>query len=73
MYLTFQNHIPIIVFLLYSLGRGIMSAIETPVRQAVLPDLTQRLTTTNSIVSLIYNKYMSFDWTCVSWFYYGSL
>lgn len=48
--LTFQNpQLPIIVFLLYSLGRGIMSAIETPVRQAVLPDLTQRLTTTQTV------------------------
>ncbi|MGW8046064.1 MFS transporter [Staphylococcus shinii] len=48
--LTFQNpQLPIIVFLLYSLGRGIMSAIETPVRQAVLPDLTQRLTTTQAV------------------------
>ncbi|KRG08043.1 MFS transporter [Staphylococcus sp. NAM3COL9] len=48
--LTFQSEqLPIIVFLLYSLGRGIMSAIETPVRQAVLPDLTHRLTTTQTV------------------------
>ncbi|PTI70011.1 MFS transporter [Staphylococcus succinus] len=48
--LTFQSkQLPIIIFLLYALGRGIMSAIETPVRQAVLPDLTQRLTTTQTV------------------------
>ena len=48
--LIFQEwDIPIVVFLLYSLGRGIMSAIETPVRQSVLPDLTKRLTTTQVV------------------------
>lgn len=48
--LTFQHaKLPIVVFLIYALGRGIMSAIETPVRQAVLPDLTQRLTTTQAV------------------------
>lgn len=48
--LTFQSKkLPIIVFLIYALGRGIMSAIETPVRQAVLPDLTDRLTTTQAV------------------------
>lgn len=48
--LTFQSkQLPIIIFLLYALGRGIMSAIETPVRQAVLPDLTHRLTTTQAV------------------------
>ncbi|PHK50170.1 MFS transporter [Staphylococcus edaphicus] len=48
--LTFQvPKLPIIVFLIYALGRGIMSAIETPVRQAVLPDLTEKLTTTQTV------------------------
>lgn len=48
--LTFQHaKLTIVVFLIYALGRGIMSAIETPVRQAVLPDLTQRLTTTQAV------------------------
>src|SRR5699024_5506185 len=48
--LIFQDwDIPIVVFLLYSLGRGMMSAIETPVRQSVLPDLSKRLTTTQVV------------------------
>ncbi|MEQ7791750.1 MFS transporter [Staphylococcus nepalensis] len=49
-FLIFLNgELPIIVFLLYSLGRGVMGAIETPVRQSVLPDLTERLTTTQAV------------------------
>src|SRR5699024_2617924 len=48
--LIFQDwDIPIVVFLLYSLGRGMMSAIETQVRQSVLPDLSKRLTTTQVV------------------------
>src|SRR5699024_12383795 len=49
-FLMFQEcDIPIVVFLLYSVGRGMMSAIETPVRQSVLPDLSKRLTTTQLV------------------------
>ncbi|WP_251942586.1 MULTISPECIES: MFS transporter [Staphylococcus] len=44
-----NNNLPIAIFLIYSLGRGIISAVETPVRQAVLPDLTERLSTTQAV------------------------
>lgn len=48
--LTFQStKLPIIVFLCYALGRGILSAVETPVRQAVLPDISDKLTTTQAV------------------------
>lgn len=43
------DKLPIIVFLIYSLGRGILSAIETPVRQAALPNLSIKLSTTQAV------------------------
>lgn len=49
--------ISIIVILLYSLGRGVLSALETPVRHAILPDLKTTLTVTQRVSyhSLIIN------------------
>lgn len=39
-----MNDIPMLYLYIYACLRGCMSAIETPVRQAVLPDLSERLT-----------------------------
>ncbi|MDT3960148.1 MFS transporter [Staphylococcus kloosii] len=41
--------LPIIIFLIYSLGRGILSAIETPIRQSALPNLSSKLSTTQAV------------------------
>lgn len=41
--------LPIAVFVVYSLGRGILSAVETPVRQAVLPDISDKLSIAQAV------------------------
>ena len=48
--------LPIAVFVVYSLGRGILSAVETPVRQAVLPDISDKLSIAQAVsyLSLIH-------------------
>lgn len=43
------NSIPIFIILLYATFRGILSAVETPVRQAVLPDLSSKISTTQAV------------------------
>ncbi|MBF7016503.1 MFS transporter [Staphylococcus durrellii] len=43
------DKLPIIIFLIYSLGRGILSAVETPIRQAALPNLSSKLSTTQAV------------------------
>ena len=48
--LTFTiDSIPIAVILVYATLRGILSAVETPVRQAVLPDLSDKISTTQAV------------------------
>lgn len=48
--LTFTiDSIPIAVILIYASLRGILSAVETPVRQAVLPDLSDKISTTQAV------------------------
>ena len=48
--LTFiLESIPIAVILIYASLRGILSAVETPVRQAVLPDLSDKISTTQTV------------------------
>ncbi|UXR69203.1 MULTISPECIES: MFS transporter [unclassified Staphylococcus] len=43
------GHVPMYCLYLYALLRGCMSAIETPVRQAVLPDLSERLSISKAV------------------------
>ncbi|MBF7020511.1 MFS transporter [Staphylococcus sp. 18_1_E_LY] len=43
------DKLPIIIFLIYSLGRGILSAVETPIRQSALPNLSSKLSTTQAV------------------------
>lgn len=48
--LTFiTDSIPITIILIYATLRGILSAVETPVRQAVLPDLSKKMSTTQAV------------------------
>ncbi|HHU6750224.1 TPA: MFS transporter [Staphylococcus pseudintermedius] len=44
-----MNEIPIHYLYIYACLRGCMSAIETPVRQAVLPDISERLTVSKAV------------------------
>ncbi|HEC2224192.1 TPA: MFS transporter [Staphylococcus delphini] len=44
-----MNDIPMLYLYIYACLRGCMSAIETPVRQAVLPDLSERLTVSKAV------------------------
>ncbi|CDR51367.1 MFS transporter [Staphylococcus schweitzeri] len=41
--------VPIIVIIIYATLRGILSAIETPLRQAILPDLSEKMSTTQAV------------------------
>lgn len=41
--------IPIIVIIVYATLRGVLSAVETPLRQAILPDLSEKLSTTQAV------------------------
>ena len=43
------THVSIIVILIYATLRGMLNAIETPVRQALLPDLSKRLSTSQAV------------------------
>ncbi|VED31263.1 transporter [Staphylococcus warneri] len=43
------NQIPVYIVLIYATLRGMLSAVETPVRQAVLPDLSDKITTTQAV------------------------
>lgn len=45
----FMNDIPMHYLYIYACLRGCMSAIETPVRQAVLPDISERLTVSKAV------------------------
>ncbi|HDK5678223.1 TPA: MFS transporter [Staphylococcus pseudintermedius] len=45
----FMNDIPMFYLYIYACLRGCMSAIETPVRQAVLPDISERLTVSKAV------------------------
>lgn len=45
----FMNDIPMLYLYLYACLRGCMSAIETPVRQAVLPDISGRLSVSKAV------------------------
>ena len=42
-------HVSIIVILIYATLRGMLNAVETPVRQALLPDLSKRLSTSQAV------------------------
>lgn len=44
-----MNQIPMPYLYIYACLRGCMSAIETPVRQAVLPDISERLTVSKAV------------------------
>ncbi|QLK86569.1 MFS transporter [Staphylococcus sp. 17KM0847] len=44
-----MGEVPMYYLYIYALLRGCMSAIETPVRQAVLPDLSHRLTMSQAV------------------------
>ncbi|PCF45424.1 MFS transporter [Staphylococcus delphini] len=44
-----MNDIPMLYLYIYACLRGCMSAIETPVRQAVLPDISERLTVSKAV------------------------
>lgn len=41
--------IPISVIIIYATLRGILSAVETPLRQAILPDLSDKISTTQAV------------------------
>lgn len=41
--------ISIVIILIYATLRGILNAVETPVRQALLPDLSERLNTSQAV------------------------
>ncbi len=41
--------VPIIVIIIYAILRGILSAVETPLRQAILPDLSDKMSTTQAV------------------------
>ncbi|QHW37584.1 MFS transporter [Staphylococcus ursi] len=45
----FMNEIPMLYLYIYACLRGCMSAVETPVRQAVLPDISERLTVSKAV------------------------
>ncbi|EGQ2723972.1 MFS transporter [Staphylococcus pseudintermedius] len=45
----FMNDIPMLYLYIYACLRGCMSAIETPVRQAVLPDISERLSVSKTV------------------------
>ncbi|BGE81844.1 MFS transporter [Staphylococcus petrasii] len=44
-----MSNISIIVILIYATLRGMLNAVETPVRQAVLPDLSERLNKSQAV------------------------
>ncbi|TXO59750.1 staphyloferrin A export MFS transporter, partial [Staphylococcus aureus] len=41
--------IPISVIIIYATLRGVLSAVETPLRQAILPDLSDKISTTQAV------------------------
>ncbi|MBE5677085.1 MFS transporter [Staphylococcus sp. SS87] len=41
--------VPITVIIIYATLRGILSAVETPLRQAILPDLSEKISTTQAV------------------------
>ncbi|RIO48112.1 MFS transporter [Staphylococcus pasteuri] len=43
------DNIPVYFILIYATLRGMLSAVETPVRQAVLPELSNKITTTQAV------------------------
>ena len=45
----FMNDVPMLYLYIYACLRGCMSAIETPVRQAVLPDISERLSVSKAV------------------------
>ncbi|HAR5851205.1 TPA: MFS transporter [Staphylococcus pseudintermedius] len=45
----FMNDIPMFYLYIYACLRGCVSAIETPVRQAVLPDISERLSVSKAV------------------------
>ncbi|EKO8600119.1 MFS transporter [Staphylococcus pseudintermedius] len=45
----FMNDIPMLYLYIYACLRGCMSAIETPVRQAVLPDISERISVSKAV------------------------
>lgn len=45
----FMNDTPMLYLYIYACLRGCMSAIETPVRQAVLPDISERLSVSKAV------------------------
>ncbi len=50
MVLTYSfTAIPISVIIIYATLRGILSAVETPLRQAILPDLSDKISTTQAV------------------------
>lgn len=49
-FLSFKmGHLPIYIILIYACGRGILNAVETPIRQAILPDLSESLSTVKAV------------------------
>lgn len=41
--------VPIAIIIIYATLRGTLSAVETPLRQAILPDLSDRISTTQAV------------------------
>ena len=60
LYLLLEQ-VPIIFILIYATLRGMINATETPIRQAVLPDLSVHLNTSCRFISFFYHKYMSLN------------
>ena len=60
LYLLLEQ-VPIIFILIYATLRGMINATETPIRQAVLPDLSVHLNTSRRFISFFYHKYMSLN------------
>lgn len=61
LYLLLEQ-VPIIFILIYATLRGMINATETPIRQAVLPDLSVHLNTSQAVfISFFYHKYMSLN------------
>ncbi|MGN5883316.1 MFS transporter [Staphylococcus simulans] len=49
-FLSFEiGELPIYIILIYACGRGILNAVETPIRQAILPDLSEKLSTVKAV------------------------
>lgn len=48
--LSFEyRELPIYIILIYACLRGILNAVETPVRQAILPDLSDKISTVKAV------------------------